>query len=764
VKRKPESGPAQQPYDRVADRWECGRTAAPCSRGPGAKGECSGGAACVPRQDGDRWHCARSPQRGGPCASGPGPRGECGEGSIPCIPRMTERPLRWRWAVGVLAVALAVLFLMVDRAGWRDWISAGELSSPHALFASDCSQCHDAAHVEWVDWVRLAWRNEGRNESHLCVNCHQMGPESLQPHGRTPTKASSAPPVELGCRTCHREHQGRAFDATRVPDAQCAACHEELGRGVSGHPNGLLGGGEPVVRFDHQAHHGKHFADPEYRDRAPAECHQCHTPTPDGLMSMPSYVNACGDCHDARVWGETLAGSRGIPLLGLPGLDVQTLEERGLPIGVWPSYADDRPAALLDVLQRLDPALAADYHAVAGIDWRDLRDTAPEDLERIARLAWGTKNLFFELAREGQQSLGRRLTSSGETVPRDRMAALLAGLSPSLLEAFVDDLLPGVEDELRNYYSGTFASRPPAPVNGRRPDAQQDLAQGKQVDRPGNDDLLLDGHGATAPADDLLLGGRGSASSAGDLLSGDHGSGGLGGDLLTNGREEAVDPMDDLLLGGPAASPADDLLLGGPAATPADDLLTGDTRSVDPMGGLLSGGQSAGGSMLSQGTPADTWVPPPRLRAEERTVFGGWYRDGPLIFYRPAGHADPLLRSWIEEVAHMDFPADVTRSVTDGEGPGGCRKCHIDSTGDVRWERAVDWKHRDDRTRFNHRAHLGLQNEQQCALCHELSSQEAETASGVGFPTIADCADCHRRDGAVMRCVSCHRYHGDAAP
>ncbi len=720
-----------KPYDRVTLRRRCGRLDDPCPRGPLPSGECSGGAACVPRLEGDRWHCTRPAALGGPCAAGPGPRGECGERGAPCMPRRARFNFR-RWLIlSVLALAAALALLMVDRGGWRDWLSAGPLSSAHALFEEDCAECHGAAEKEWRHWPLSAWRGDAREDRGRCIACHDRGIEPMRPHGLAASNSPvAATPEHLQCSACHREHRGRDFDATRIEDSVCQACHADLGPGIQGHPSVTLGGRDAHIAFDHASHHGKHFIDENYADRAPAQCETCHAPSPVGLMRSASYANACAACHDDRVWGDTLAGPRGIPLLGLPGLDKETLEANGFAMGAWPAFADRAPLPLLMRLIEADAEMAADYARIGELDWLDLRQANPDQLAAVARLAWAIKARFADLREQGQQALSERLKTADEPV-RGRLSAQLAGLSPDLLRTFVDQWLPGLRQELRDHRAGRLRSAArdlAAPVdNGQPQDAGSEA---------GDDTLLL------VPENE-------STEASGDSLLGDD------GDALLSGSQ----PSDDALLAGELLGDGEALLLDEP--TTEEDLLLGDYASLEEDDALLLGAEDSPEDeawLLAEQTP-DELKPPksPSLRPEERTPLGGWYMDGATLFYRPAGHGDPLLRSWLERVGGGKLPKELSARLAAEDAPGGCAKCHRLDSDNPQWRSQRGERLGDGRTRFDHRPHLGPQNREACLLCHQPDADAVK--SGIRYPALDDCAACHKQQAVALTCIACHDYH-----
>ena len=72
------------------------------------------------------------------------------------------------------------------------------------------------------------------------------------------------------------------------------------------------------------------------------------------MVVMP-FERTCGACHTKDIEGIGLAGSKGIPVFSVPGLDTETLEARGYGVGQWPKDADsDEISPFVKALQLAD--------------------------------------------------------------------------------------------------------------------------------------------------------------------------------------------------------------------------------------------------------------------------------------------------------------------------------------------------------------------------------------------------------------------------
>ncbi len=179
------------------------------------------------------------------------------------------------------------------------------------------------------------------------------------------------------------------------------------------------------------------------------------------------------------------------------------------------------------------------------------------------------------------------------------------------------------------------------------------------------------------------------------------------------------------------------------------------------------------------------------LARETRREWGeaaGWSldaRDAGLC-YRPAGHADPVVRGWLDLTGRSYSTSPAARAVFDAlahpaRGLGRCTKCHAveeDSSGSrvVRWTATPLAGSRSGTIRFRHRPHL-VATRHDCAACHRSTGNggapvaaayyddmELRTDPHVRHPSFraiaaARCAACHRPGGAPDGCVACHRYH-----
>lgn len=163
--------------------------------------------------------------------------------------------------------------------------------------------------------------------------------------------------------------------------------------------------------------------------------------------------------------------------------------------------------------------------------------------------------------------------------------------------------------------------------------------------------------------------------------------------------------------------------------------------------------------------PACRWIFNQEYEGFEPLEAGGWIAEPFGLTYRPTGHADPVLQSWLEfggMIDHGDRPSvDGFRDrLFDPEtGPGFCASCHIPSP-----EGGMVWTSEPRTSRhslFVHQPHLGIEKaagNEPCITCHQIAptSQEGQDYTPIG---IATCQECHGQRSIGDTCGTCHRYH-----
>lgn len=207
---------------------------------------------------------------------------------------------------------------------------------------------------------------------------------------------------------------------------------------------------------------------------------------------------------------------------------------------------------------------------------------------------------------------------------------------------------------------------------------------------------------------------------------------------------------------------------------PADALYAGMSPQVAREAGAA---WSAGRDLASVGKPDG-----PGWSAGENS------EGNPSLFYRAAGHADPVLREWIETLRSGLLNKDGTKRALAKEamndfldsktGPGACGKCHSAALRSVSADRkGAAWGYAGSAarplTRYTHAPHLGLVDpDAGCTTCHALdkdskyakyftakASAPANYESGFSGIRKETCIECHKEGQVNSACQVCHAYH-----
>jgi hypothetical protein len=160
---------------------------------------------------------------------------------------------------------------------------------------------------------------------------------------------------------------------------------------------------------------------------------------------------------------------------------------------------------------------------------------------------------------------------------------------------------------------------------------------------------------------------------------------------------------------------------------------------------------------------------------------GGWYRQDHAIYYRPAGHKDKFVASWLlltgpaAPKGSTEPASAVFDTLTAKDAQGACTKCHsVDEAPNK--ARIVNFTPLTAKgklgqfTRFVHEPHFGLMEERGCVSCHELQKGQATLktyergdpktfSSNFGQVKKDACTSCHTAGAARQDCTLCHAYH-----
>ncbi|MDP3920632.1 MAG: cytochrome c3 family protein [Candidatus Omnitrophota bacterium] len=216
---------------------------------------------------------------------------------------------------------------------------------------------------------------------------------------------------------------------------------------------------------------------------------------------------------------------------------------------------------------------------------------------------------------------------------------------------------------------------------------------------------------------------------------------------------------------------------------------------LTPLAELLDerGGAGTASSLLAGLSPelvrevACTWAQNLEYESPHEKLASGWFADYLELRYKPAGHADPVMKNWVDFGLRAESSSEDMRAalLSSNQGGGRCTKCHAvtestSAAGDK--SLAVEWALRGpavrDHTQFNHAVHMNLlQGETACLTCHVMdpeadfsvsfeSSRADQFVSSFKAISKDTCTQCHgaksaKETGSKVRdnCLLCHTYH-----
>ena len=626
-------------------------------------------------------------------------------------------------AVATLFCFGLLLFLVGSRIN-TDLIDAGAVYAGH-VEVETCSDCHVNFDGGPIRWLTAAFADaDPVADNDKCVACHKWGPDAANAHtlprseladliGRFEQTAATAPvpwtvqmsrtvfptPPEahngpLACGACHKEHKGEDADLLEVSNARCQSCHQVTFNAFSdGHPSF---GNYPYHRrtriiFDHDSHNRKNFPEKAKQGVKPPEtCDSCHAPDATGqYMLTQDFEDTCALCHSEDIIGETVAGPKGTPIIAVPELDLESLAERGFPVGDWPEFPvaiDVSPYTKL--LIAADQTIAEDLVLVQETDFQDLSEASDAEILSVARIAMAIKELLFDLSISGVDILEEKVQASlNKALDTDTVGRLVGHIPQDVIAAAAAAWFPNLKQEVVAYRKAKQEAQVAPAIQG---------------------------------------------ASAAD-------------DLSDNRAETHQDLPNPSIVFAQAGS------IGVQNLAPVDPSLENEALGL------------------------------PTLDPEEWAKAGGWYRKDYILYYRPVGHEDAVLRTWLD-ISGQSFgtPAEgygdaVFQLLADKNTPGKCTKCHsVDQqTGGglaINWGTFEPVVGESKFTSFVHSTHFSAVGDEGCVACHRLNEDQKYPDSfkerdPLQFhPNFAPmqreaCADCHVEQSAGDACTQCHQYH-----
>lgn len=735
--------------------------------------------------------------------------------------------------VTFLLVAIPALFV-ID--GGRKLLMPGPLTSGHSAIA-ECQVCHTANGSEQMSWLDGLTARNPHNDSVACLECHNInGRIAFYPHTATPqmlnsnlehlkSVASGLPkpqtaylrdiafPMkgvlnnELNCATCHEEHKGATFDITAISDARCQSCHTVQFNSFDGnHPefSNYPFKRRQRLKFNHTSHITKHYPEVSSKNepgrRIPNTCSDCHDSANRKQMALQSFNSVCSSCHLDQITGaERATGPKGIAFLSLPGVDLQTLQEKGISIGEWPEFSEAELSPFMALMISQKPEGAAALAQLKDVDLLDLSSASDQQVNAASQLVWQIKDLIYTLlSGKASDVLAGLNALQGTQVNPVLIADLSANLPRDVIINAQIEWLPNLASEIQQRRASLDDLQK---VDWRFAMAEQKLSASAVIDtiefpaslpvisreavetgRPriaqaatgGSDKFTIDAEGRLIEAPSGS--GQASPSSAGGAQNVDDDlwtidadgrlvkrSSGQAGNA-NNAQDAAISPVDDQ---NGSVVPAD---ANVDAASDAIDDTGADSADVgsDLDDTPVAANASSNFASIESSVDTESWA-----------EYGGWYRRDFTIFYRPAGHKDKFIYAWLNMtapfVSNGGAASKIFSRLTQKDAQGQCAKCHsFDIRNDggftVNWSPSSLADKNFRFTKFVHEPHFAVLENDGCLTCHNLDrqanfektyEQNDPNVPSANFSKVKKelCIKCHGSGNARQDCLLCHEYH-----
>lgn len=721
---------------------------------------------------------------------------------------------------------------------------SGKLSWAHGLVAGDpladskaCLSCHKMPDTAFNAHSASADVLKESTERLIKIAAATPIPPSARAQSTAfPTDDMVA--YGLTCATCHQEHQGVNFNLNKISNAQCRSCHVVKFDSFDGnHPKFDTYPFKQRTRiiYDHAGHFGKHYPELAKKDpakRIPETCSTCHNSSEDRrVMAVAPFEQTCTTCHlDQIVGKERATGPKGIAFLSLPGLDLDSLKTKNAPIGEWPGESEAELTPFMKVMISRNEQGRALVKALDSLNLQDMSNASDDQVKAVTSLVWEIKRLFHALiSGKASDVLGDLNIVSGAKLSPSLVADLTASIPRDVVISAQQQWLPNLAKEIAD---GPIASDEKAIVSEPEQDRSSPEPADSNVDGPDSPEEPSDSDAAEAtPSSDPDA----SDSKAPSVSKRDpppclvrifgqcvmskeqeaqpaqpEGGAGQTEPVTPEGGAPSAsalpEPMRAGLKGaGPAAEP--DAGENTPSAEkpPAkagdqsDDLLFPTEEELRAMKGRGQGGGKSAERDGAGSAPADAAAEPstpaenaPATAAPVITIesdvdpeswaeYGGWYRQDHVIFYRPTGHKDKFIYSWLFLTGPQAPKGDkgpaaaVFDFLTSKDAQGSCTKCH--SVDDIQAKgRVVNFsppsvESKQGRfTNFIHEPHFGIRDDRGCLTCHNLERGRPYLKSyeqgnprnfASDFSAVKKdlCQTCHTSGMARQDCLLCHQYH-----
>jgi len=641
----------------------------------------------------------------------------------------------------------------------------------------------------------------------------------------------------LNCATCHQEHQGVNFNLSKISNEKCGSCHAVKFDSFDGHhpkfENYPFKRRTPII-YDHASHFGKHFPEVAKKypsRRIPDTCSDCHNSREDKrVMAVAPFEQTCTACHLDQIIGkERASGPKGIAFLALPGLDLRTLKEKNALIGEWPDESEAELTPFIKVMISRDEQGRALIKTVDSLNLQDLTDANDDQIKAVTNLVWEIKGLFYALiSGKASDVLADLNIGSGAKLSASLVADLTANIPRDVVISAQLQWLPNLATEMANRRGGwstaiTLAgSASPETSGSDGSQAAPSPSREAEVSETASIAKLDPPACAVRILGQCLLSNRGeekaelakakAAQPEGAAGKADTANAEVDGSKETLSADEqppAAEPEGAAGTAHTANAEADgnketlptDVQPLKKAADQTDDLLFPTADELRAIKAAEKAAQTKGAA--GEGAAdSDTEVAEPQTGAapmnsiesdvdpESWAEYGGWYRQDYAIYYRPTGHKDKFVYSWLFLTGPQAPKGDtgpaaaVFDFLSSKDAQGSCTKCH--SVDDIQGKgRVVNFsplsaESKQGRfTNFIHEPHfqavgigqrIGILENRGCLTCHNLekgppylkSYEQGNPQSFVSnFGEVKKdlCQTCHSSSTARQDCLLCHKYH-----
>ena len=646
----------------------------------------------------------------------------------------------------------------------------------------------------------------------------------------------------LSCATCHQEHQGVDFNLNNISNEKCGSCHLVKFDSFDGHHPKFEN--YPFKRrtriiYDHAGHFGKHFPEvaKKYPERRiPDTCSACHDSHEDKrVMAVAPFEQTCTACHlDQIVGKERATGPKGIAFLTLPGLDLQTLKEKNALIGEWPDSSEAELTPFMKVMISRDERGRALIKAVDSLNLQDLAGASDDQVKAVTNLIWEIKGLFYALiSGKAPDVLADLNIGSGAKLSPNLVADLTANIPRDVVISAQQQWLPNLAIEMANRGNSSDWSTAITVAGSASPEESTDSGASEEAPTPSPEVdvseaasiakldppvctvrvfgqcLLSKGRENKAEAAKANAAEPEGAAGKSDTASAEADGG--EGTLSTDEQPRAAEPEGaagktetaNVKAGGGEERLSADLQPQKKGADQTDDLLfptEAELRAIKAAERAAQTKGAAGGASADSDTAAtepQTGAAPVNsidsdVDPESWAEYGGWYRQDYAIYYRPTGHKDKFIYSWLSLTGPQAPKGDTSPAaavfdfLTSKDAQGSCTKCH--SVDDIQGKgRVVNFSplsaesKRGRFTNFIHEPHfqavgigqrIGILENRGCLTCHTLEKSSPylksydqgspqNFASNFGEVKKDLCQTCHTSTTARQDCLLCHKYHVD---